>query len=152
MAGQSGLTWALSVRTTASPAAYTAIAGLRTRSFKINNNAVDVTTAESSNRWREMLGDVGQVELEIDAAGLYQKDAPGHLLPTLVASGASTVFKIDSGATGAGPTTGITIVGSFIVTEYQASAAYNEAATFTVKLMSTGAPTITYSPVATTPA
>ena len=148
MAGQSGLTWALSVRTTASPAAYTAIAGLRTRSFKINNNAVDVTTAESSNRWREMLGDVGQVELEIDAAGLYQKDAPGHLLPTLVASGASTVFQLVSASSSAG----ITIVGSFIVTEYQASAAYNEAATFTVKLMSTGAPTITYSPVATTPA
>lgn len=148
MAGQTGLTWALSVRTTASPAAYTAIAGLRTRSFKINNNAVDVTTADSSGRWRELLGDTGQVELEIDASGLYQKDAPGHVLPTLVASGASQVFQLVSAASSAG----ITIVGSFVVTEYNITASYNEAATFTVKLMSTGAPTITYSPVATTPA
>lgn len=148
MAGQSGLTWALSVRTTASPAAYTAIAGIRTKSFKINNNAVDVTTAESTGRWKELLGDAGQVELEIDASGLYQKDAPGHLLPSLVASGAATVFQLVSAASSAG----VTIVGSFIVSEYNLTAAYNEAATFTVKLMSTGAPTITYSPVATTTA
>jgi TP901-1 family phage major tail protein len=147
MAGQTGLTWALSVRTAATPT-YTAIAGLRTRSFKINNNPVDVTTAESTGRWRELLGDTGIVELEIDANGLYQKDAPGHLLPTLVASGASTVFQLVSASTSAG----ITIVGSFVVSEYEASATYNEAATFTVKLLSTGAPTITYSPVATTPA
>lgn len=147
MAGQSGTTWALSVRTALTPT-YTDLAGLRTRSFKINNNPVDVTTAESSGRWRELLGDTGTVELEIDAAGLYQKDAPGHLLPSLVVSGASTVFRLVSSASSAG----ITIVGSFIVTEYEASATYNEAATFTVKLMSTGAPTITYSPVATTPA
>lgn len=148
MAAQSGTTWALSVRTTASPAAYTALAGLRTRSFKINNSPVDVTTADSTGRWRELLGDTGVVELEIDAAGLYQKDAPNHLLPSLVASGTSTIFQFVSGAS----SPGITIVGSFVVSEYQASAAYNEATTFTVKLMSTGAPTITYLPAATTPA
>jgi TP901-1 family phage major tail protein len=147
MPGQSGTTWALSVRTAITPT-YTAIAGLRTRSFKINNNPVDVTTAESTGRWRELLGDTGTVELEIDAAGLYQKDAPGHLLPSLVASGATTVFKLDSAAV----TPGISIVGSFVVTEYEASATYNEAATFTVKLLSTGSLTMTYNPVATTPA
>ena len=145
MAGQTGLTWALSVRTAATPT-YTALAGLRTRSFKINNNPVDVTTADSTGRWRELLGDTGQVELEIDASGLYQKDAPGHVLPTLVASGASQVFQLVSASASAG----ITIIGSFVVTEYNLTAAYNEAATFTVKLMSTGAPTITYSPTAST--
>lgn len=148
MAAQSGTTWALSVRTTASPAAYTALAGLRTRSFKINNNPVDVTTADSTGRWRELLGDTGTVELEIDAAGLYQKDAPNHLLPTLVASGTAQTFQLVSAAS----TPGITIVGTFVVTEYEASATYNEATTFSVKLRSTGAPTITYSPVASTPA
>lgn len=148
MAGQTGLTWGLSVRTTASPAAYTDIAGLRTRSFKINNNPVDVTTADSTGRWREMLGDTGQVELEIDASGLYQKDAPGHVLPTAVASGASQVFKLVSAPTSAG----ITIIGSFVVTEYNLTATYNEAAAFTIKLMSSGAPTITYTPTASTTA
>jgi TP901-1 family phage major tail protein len=148
MPGQSGTTWALSVRTTASPAAYTAIAGLRTRSFKINNNPVDVTTAESTGRWRELLGDTGTVELEIDATGLYQKDAPGHLLPSLVVSGVANIFQLVSSS----GSPGITIVGSFVVSEYEASATYNEAATFTVKLLSTGQPTITYSPAATTPA
>ena len=149
MAAQSGTTWALGVRTTAggSPV-YTAIAGLRTRSFKVNNNPVDVTTADSTNRWRELLGDTGTVELEIDAAGLYQKDAPTHLLPTLVASGASQVFQLVSAAS----TPGVTIVGSFVVSEFEVTATYNEAVTFTVKLMSTGVPTITYSPAATTPA
>lgn len=144
MAAQSGTTWALSVKTGAST--YSALAGLRTRSFKINNNPVDVTTADSTGRWRELLGDTGQVELEIDAAGLYQKGGNDHVLPTLVASGASQTFQLVSAAS----SPGITILGSFVVTEYEASASYNEATTFTVKLISTGQPTITYSPVATT--
>ena len=63
MTAQSGTLWALSVRTTASPAAYTPIAGLRTRSFKVNNNPVDVTTADSADVWRELL-EVGISVLE----------------------------------------------------------------------------------------
>lgn len=148
MAGQTGLLWALSVKTAAST--YTPLAGLRTRSFKINNNPVDVTTADSDSRWRELLGDVGQVELEIDANGLYTKDAKDHVLPTLVASGTSQSFQLTSGATGSPATTGITIIGNFIVTEYQLSASYDGAVAFTVKLMSAAKPTITYNPVAQT--
>lgn len=225
MAGQTGTLFALGVRTTGggSPV-YTNIAGLRTRSFKINNNPVDATTSPdaffsclatiasssvtlpttfsdgssvstvtgfyvgeniivggtaypvtaynggtrvatvtgtptsgsqsvqvgnpaSTDKWRVLLGDTGTVELEISAAGLYQKDAPTHLLPTLVASGADQVFRLVS----SNATPGITIVGSFEVTEYEMTATYNEAVTFTVKLLSTASPTITYNPVATTP-
>lgn len=147
MAAQTGLTWALYVNTgtTVSPT-WTALAGLRTRSFKINNNPVDVTTADSASRYRELLGDTGTVEMEIDATGLYQKDAPQHALPSAVASGAAKMFKLASAAT----TPGTEIIGTFVVSEYEASATYNEATTFTVKLMSTGAPTITLSPAAST--
>lgn len=224
MAGQSGMLFALGVRTTsgANPV-YTYFAGIRTRTFKINNNPVDVTTAPvayltgtgtvsastvtlptsfsdgtttsssnsfyngeniiiagvaypitgyvgstrvatvtgtpptgsqsitvtnpaSSRNWKEMIGDVGQVELEITASGLYQKTAMDHLLPTLSESGAKQAFQLLSSA--ASP--GMSIVGAFVVSEYTASAPHDGAVTFSVKLTSAGTPTITYSPAATT--
>lgn len=146
---QSGVLWALAVRTTASPAFYTLIAGLRTRSFKVQNNPIDATTASSSARWRELLGDTGTVELEIDASGLYQKDAPTHLLPTLASSGAVQNFILVSEIS---TPRGIEISGNFVVNEYENSAAYNEATTFTVKLKSVGQLNITYTPAASSPA
>lgn len=147
MAAQTGLTFGLYINTgtTGSPT-WTALAGLRTRSFKINNNPVDVTTADSSSRFRELLGDTGTVELEIDASGVYQKDAPTHALPTAVASGASKMFKFNSASSSAA----VEIIGTFVVSEFEITATYNEAATFTAKFLSSGAPTITYSPSAST--
>lgn len=147
MAAQTGLTFGVFINTgsTGTPT-WTALAGLRTRSFKINNNPVDVTTADSASRYRELLGDTGIVELEISGSGVYQKDAPTHALPTAVASGATKMFKFNSAAA----TPALEIVGTFVVSEFEIAATYNEAATFTVKFMSTGAPTITYSPSAST--
>jgi TP901-1 family phage major tail protein len=147
MPAQTGLTFGLFLNTgsTGTPT-WTALAGLRTRSFKINNNPVDVTTADSASRFRELLGDTGVVELEIDGSGVYQKDAPTHALPAAVSSGAAKMFKFNSASSSAA----VEIVGTFVVSEFEISATYNEAATFTVKFLSTGAPTITYSPAAST--
>jgi predicted secreted protein len=112
------------------------------------SQSILISNPASTDRWRVLLGDTGTVELEISGAGLYQKDAPTHLLPSLVASGASQVFQLLSSATSAG----ISIVGSFVVSEYEITATYNEAVAFTVKLTSTASPTITYTPTATVPA
>lgn len=148
MAGQSGVLWTFGVRY--APGLYTIIGGVRTRSFKMNNNAVDVTTAESTGRWRELLATTGNVELEINGSGLYQKDANSNMLPSLASSGTTANFLFVSEIPTA--TRGVEIVGDFIVSEYEASATFNEAVTFTIKMLSVNTPSILYQPAATTTA
>jgi TP901-1 family phage major tail protein len=142
MAAKQGLLWALSVDTTpGATATYSAIAGLRTRSFKVNNTNIDVTTASSTavtagqgQIWRDLLDQTGVLNIEIDAAGLYQQDANTHTLLTLSTTGAARRMQLVAN--------GVTLIGTFIVDSYEANAAYNEAHQFTVKLISSGAITI----------
>lgn len=147
MAGRSGVLWTFGVRY--APGLYTIIGGVRTRSFKINNNPVDVTTADSASRARELLATIGAVEMEINGSGLYQKDANNNLLPSLASSGASANFLFVSEIPTV--TRGVEIIGDFIVNEYESSATFNEAMSFTVKMTSVGTPSIIYQPAATTP-
>ena len=48
-------------------ASYTTVAGLRTRRLAFNAETVDITSAESANRWRELL----------DGAGVKRASSPG---------------------------------------------------------------------------
>src|SRR5689334_25128488 len=53
---------------------YTTVAGLRTRRLAFNSEAVDVTHAESANRWRELLDGAGIKRASVSSRGLF-KDA-----------------------------------------------------------------------------
>jgi len=134
MAAKRGRDWALYIYNGTS---YVAVAGLRTKSFKAGGTEVDVTTADSTGRWQEFLGDAGVQSLELDAAGVYQQDAGAKLMLTAVNTSAITTMRLVS--------PGIQIDGSFLLTEYSSEGPYNEATTFSVKLRSSGQPTITYS-------
>mgnify|MGYP001400366354 FL=1 len=50
------------------------VAGLRTRRFTLNTEAVDITHAESAGRWRELLAGAGVRRAAISGAGVF-KDA-----------------------------------------------------------------------------
>jgi TP901-1 family phage major tail protein len=134
MTAQAGRLWALSIL---SGGSYVPIAGLRTRGFKVNNTNVDVTTADSAGRWQELLGGAGVQSLEIDAAGIYQQDATAKLLFQAAATSNLQTMRIVS--------PGIQIDGAFLVDSYEETGPYNDATTFTAKLMSSGQPTFTYS-------
>ena len=134
MAASAGRAWALSIYNGAS---YVPVAGLRTRSFKADNTNVDVTTADSPGRWRELLGNAGIQSLEIDAAGIAQNDAGYKLLFQAATSSTLQTMRLVS--------TGIQIDGTFLVDSFNAAGPYNEAQTFDFKLQSSGQPTFTYS-------
>lgn len=53
---------------------FVTIAGLRTRRFALNAEAVDITHAESSGRWRELLAGAGVRRASVSGAGVF-KDA-----------------------------------------------------------------------------
>ena len=53
---------------------FVTVAGLRTRRFTLNTEAVDVTHAESAGRWRELLAGAGVKRASISGSGVF-KDA-----------------------------------------------------------------------------
>lgn len=134
MSAQAGRLWALSILDNGN---YVPVAGLRTRSFKADNTNIDVTTADSPGRWRELLGGAGIQSLEIDASGIFQQDASAKLLFQAATTSAIHTIRL--------VTPGIQIDGDFLVDSYEESGPYNDATTFTAKLLSSGQPTFTYS-------
>ncbi|TDX61926.1 TP901-1 family phage major tail protein [Methylosinus sp. sav-2] len=134
MTAQAGRLWALSIL---SGGSYVPVAGLKTRSFKVNNTNVDVTTADSQGRWQELLGGAGVQSLEIDASGRYQQDATAKLLFQAAATSTLQTMRLAS--------PGIQIDATFLVDSYESSGPFDDATDFTVKLMSSGQPTFTYS-------
>ena len=55
-------------------ASYATVAGLRTRWLAFNAETVDITHAESANRWRELLDGAGVKRASVSGRGLF-KDA-----------------------------------------------------------------------------
>lgn len=134
MAANAGRVWALSVYNGTS---YVPVAGLKTRSFTANNTNIDVTTADSAGRWRELLPAAGIQSLDIDFAGLHQNDAGAKILFNAATQGTLITARL--------VTTGIQIDGTFYVDSYKSTGLFNEAATFESKLLSSGQPTFTLS-------
>jgi len=58
---------------------YTTVAGLRTRRLAFNTESVDITHAESANRWRELLDGAGIKRASVSGRGLF-KDATSDAL------------------------------------------------------------------------
>lgn len=48
----------------------TTIGGMRTTSWTINSETVDVTTADNVNRWRELMGEAGVKNMSISMSGV----------------------------------------------------------------------------------
>ena len=134
MSANAGRNWVLSILIAG---AYVPVAGLRARSFTVNNTNVDVTTADSAGRWRELLGGAGIQSLDMDCSGTHQNDATAKAL--FQAAAASTLQTIRLA------TTGIQIDMTALIDSYKSDGPYNEAATFEAKLLSSGQPTFTYS-------
>lgn len=60
-------------------AGFVTVAGLRTRRLAFNAETVDVTHAESANRWRELLDGAGVKRASLSGRGLF-KDAASDAL------------------------------------------------------------------------
>ena len=111
----------------------TPIAAIRTRTVSINNEPVDITS-DDDNGFRTLLQDPGTKTLDLSIEGVA-KD------PTLLTSVMSTT-DITETLSILFPTIG-TIAGDFVVASFEVAAPYNEAATFTASLQSSGAFTFT---------
>ncbi|MGD9656569.1 MAG: phage major tail protein, TP901-1 family [Methylocystis sp.] len=61
-------------------ASFVTIGGLRTRRLALNADTVDVTDAESSGRWRELLEGAGVRRASVSGTGIFKDQASDALL------------------------------------------------------------------------
>jgi TP901-1 family phage major tail protein len=59
--------------------AFTTVAGLRTKRLAFNSETVDVTDADSTGRWRELLSGSGVQRASLSGSGIF-KDAQSDAL------------------------------------------------------------------------
>ena len=112
----------------------TTVAAVRTRTVTINNEPVDITSDDDQG-FRTMLEDPGTKTLDMSVEGIMKNttDFLGVAMSTTdIIEGYSIEFP------GLG-----TLAGDFVVAGFEVGAAYNEAATFSATLQSSGAFTFT---------
>jgi TP901-1 family phage major tail protein len=114
-------------------------AAMRTVSFSLNAETVDVTSADDSNRWRQLLAAAGVKSMSITMSGVL-KDVATHdqMIDDFVAQ-TSDNYGLVVGSLG-------TFNGAFQLTQFEGSGEYNAEAQFTITLESAG--DITYAAVA----
>ena len=73
---------------------FTTVAGLRTRQLAFNAEAVDVTSADSAGRWRELLDGAGVRRAAIAGAGVFRDEASDARLRQMFFDGTIERFQI----------------------------------------------------------
>ena len=113
-------------------ASYVTVAGLRSRKIAFNAELVDVTHAESVDRWRELLAGAGVKRASISGRGLFKDAASDALVRQAFFDGtinACQVIVPDFG----------TIQGAFQISGLEFSGEHNGEVTFDISLESAGA-------------
>ncbi|MBS7803522.1 phage major tail protein, TP901-1 family [Rhizobiales bacterium TNE-4] len=68
--------------------AFVTVAGLRSRHLSFNAASVDITSADSAGRWRELLAGAGLRRLSLSGAGIFRDDAAQLLVRQVFFDGA----------------------------------------------------------------
>jgi TP901-1 family phage major tail protein len=113
-------------------AGYTTVAGLRSRRIAFNAETVDVTHAESADRWRELLDGAGVKRASIAGRGLFKDAATDELMRQTFFNGAVTSFQIVIPDFG-------TVAGAFQITSLEFAGEHNGEVTYEMALESAGA-------------
>jgi TP901-1 family phage major tail protein len=117
-------------------AGYTTVAGLRTRRLAFNAETVDVTDAESANRWRELLDGAGVKRASVSGQGLFKDAATDELMRQTFFDGTVVTYQIVIPAFG-------TMQGPFQITTLEFAGEHNGEVTYTMTLESAGELTFT---------
>ncbi len=112
-------------------ASYTTVAGLRTRRLSFNAETVDITHAESANRWRELLYGAGVKRASVSGRGLFKDAATDALMRQTFFDGAVKNYQIVIPDFG-------TVQGAFQITNLEFAGEHNGEVTYDVALESAG--------------
>lgn len=111
---------------------FVTVAGLRTTRLAFNADAVDVTTAESAGRWRELLAGAGLRAAAVTGAGVFTDAAADAALRRVFFDATLPEFELVIPDFG-------TVRGRFQITGLDYAGEHDGAATYEVSLASAGA-------------
>ena len=131
MAAQKGKDLLLKVDESGS-GSFTTLAGLRTRTFTLNAETVDVTHSESAGQWRELLAGGGVRSARIAGAGVFKDAASDATVRELMFDGILRNWQVIVPDFG-------TIQGVFQVTSLDYSGRHDGEVSFDLTLESAGA-------------
>jgi TP901-1 family phage major tail protein len=115
---------------------FTTVAGLRTRRLSFNAEAVDITNAESANRWRELLDGAGVKRASVSGNGLFKDESSDALMRQTFFDGTIVNYQIVIPGFG-------TVAGLFQISSLEFAGEHNGEVTYDVALESAGELTFT---------
>ena len=111
---------------------FTTVAGLRSRRIAFNAETVDITHAESADRWRELLDGAGVKRASLAGRGLFRDASTDELMRQTFFDGAVKNFQVVIPDFG-------TIQGAFQITSLEFAGEHNGEVTYELSLESAGA-------------
>lgn len=114
----------------------TIIAAMRTTSFRIEGQSVDVTDKDSPSQHRELLAGAGVSSVTISAAGLLTGSTQTQTLVTRALTRTTDTYRLEFD-------NGDVITGAFQLTRFEAAGDYNREQTYALTLESAGELTFT---------
>jgi TP901-1 family phage major tail protein len=113
-------------------AGFVTVAGLRSRRIAFNAEIVDITHAESVDRWRELLAGAGVRRAAISGRGLFKDSASDAMVRQVFFDGAVVPCQVVVPEFG-------TIEGPFQISSLEFAGEHNGEVTFDLALESAGA-------------
>jgi TP901-1 family phage major tail protein len=110
---------------------FVTIAGLRSRRLAFNAETVDITHAESANRWRELLAGAGVKRASLAGRGLFRDASSDALVRQTFFDGAVKDYQVVIPDFG-------TIEGAFQITSLEFAGEHNGEVTYELSLESAG--------------
>ena len=134
MTAQQGRALLLKVDTSGS-GDFTSVAGLRSKSISFNAETIDITDADSSGAWRELLSG-GLKSARVQGSGVFKDDSADETVRGLFFAGTIRSWQVIVPDFG-------TVEGPFQITGLDYAGDYKGEATYTLGLESAGALTFT---------
>ena len=132
MAGQKGRDVLIKIGDGGSPQAFVTIAGIRAKTISLNARAVDGTSAESPDAWRELIAGAGVKSATVSGAGVFKDANSDALMREAFFSQAARDWRLVIPDFG-------TLDGPFIIEALDYSGDHDGEAAFAITLASAGA-------------
>ena len=131
MAAQNGRDMLVKIKNSADE--FVTLAGLRSKAFRLNAQAVDITNTDSAHGWKELLPGAGVKSAEISGAGVFRDTESDALARTAFFEQSIETYRFII------PDFGI-VEGPFLLTSLSYAGTYQGEASYELTLMSAGAP------------
>lgn len=131
MAGQRGRDVLIKLSDGQEPETFETLAGIRTSEFELNQRAVDATSADSPQGWRELLAGAGVKSMRVRGRGLFKDSASDARMQAIFFAGAIERWELVVPGLGQ-------FTGAFQIAQLSYSGTHDGEAMFAVDLQSAG--------------